>query len=113
MAKRGILNKTEKYYISSNRNLSVEELATTLNRSVKSVTQYISELDNGVVESQPEPPPPQNKESKMFNLMGRKKRGEEHVATVMTPAASELADATRPQRTRNEKLQSAIHKPKG
>ena len=43
--------------------------------------------------------------------MGRKKRGDEKVATVMTRAASEMADDTRPKRVLNKKLQKSIHKP--
>jgi hypothetical protein len=45
--------------------------------------------------------------------MGRHKRGDAHVATIMTKAASEMSDATRPARLTSKKLQAAIHKPKG
>lgn len=110
--KRGRLSKVEKYYIEGNTNLPITELAEALDRgedivqkhinSIKPPTQSTTQPKENVDEDEP----------KFFKLMGRKKRGEQNVATVMTPAASEHADSTRSQRVMNKKLQQAIHKPR-
>lgn len=114
MAKSGKLSAAEQYYIETNpHGKTVHELAAELDRSPKTVAKYYE--TKAVIEVTPEQKAEiANPESPMFKLMGRHIRGDKHVATVMTQAASELADATRPARlTEKGKLKDAIHKPKG
>ena len=113
MVKRGALSKVEKYYIEGNCTLPIEDIAKELDRSVNSVTKYIDTLTTTTSDT---PATETVKaavdgEPQMFKVMGRHERNGENVATVMTSAASELADATRSKRIMNKKLQSAIHKP--
>lgn len=114
MVKKGSLTKQEKFYIKENpEKKTVCELAKELDRSPGVVAKhYIQPAFDAPVEPVPTPPVA-NPEAPMFQLMGRHKRNNTHVSTVMTKAASELADATRPARIANKKIQSAIHKPKG
>ena len=114
MTKAGKLTKAEQFYIEQNpEGKTIHELATELDRSPKIVSKYYVK----VVEDFPEEPSaPQlaKPEAPMFNLMGRHERQGKHVATVMTKAASELADSTRNTRLKDKnKLTSSIHKPKG
>ena len=114
MAKAGKLTSAEQYYIETNpHSKTIHELATELDRSPKTVAKYYE--TKAVIEVTPEEKAQiVNPESPMFQLMGRHKRNDQNVATVMTKAASELADATRPNRVANKgKLKDAIHKPKG
>lgn len=68
-----------------------------------------------------EGPPPQattetkvNKNTRMRQLMGRKTRNKKPVASVMTPAASEVADSRRQNRTaKKNRMDGAVHKPFG
>lgn len=114
MVKRGKLSKIEKYYIEGNTDLPVEEVAAELDRSVNAVQKH---MDTISIEADPEPTQEQpstktdRDETQMFKVMGRHERAGEKVATVMTKAASELSDATRPKRIMTKKLQEAIHKP--
>ena len=103
MTKRGQLSKVEKFYIDGNRELGSEKLAKELDRTEKQVGAYMSKHKT---ETKPESNPPTH----MDQLMG-KKRG----SVVMTGEASELADATREQRSANvsRATEGAIHKPKG
>ena len=112
MAKGGKLTKQEIFYIQQNpENLTIHELAKELDRTPKLIAQHYIEPEK---ETQPEPKPVADTESPMFKLMGRHKRGKQNVATVMTPAASELADSTRSSRKSNpSKIESAIFKPRG
>lgn len=114
MVKTGKLTEAEKFYIEQNpKGLTIKELSDEMDRSLRIVGKYYKEAEQ-VKESIPEKTAEEVKnESQMFKLMGRKKRNEQHVATVMTPAASEFADATRSSRSMNKKLSSAIHRPKG
>lgn len=112
MVKKGRLTKAEKYYIEGNTNLPVEDIAKDLDRSVPVIEKHLAQLD--LPKEEPAPAKPEKKEDpKILQLMGRKERAGQHVATVMTPAASELADETRPNRIVNKKIQAAIHKPRG
>ena len=113
MAKRGQLTKVEKHYIEGNVNLPIEDLAKDLDRTVNIIQKYINTLDLPKETPKPKITQVKKQDPKMLALMGRKKRGDENVATVMTPAASELADATRHQRLGGKKIQEAIHKPRG
>jgi len=113
MVKRGKLNRVELYYIEGNSNLTVEEIAKELDRSVPLVKKALENI--GVIEAAPVEEPVENKkpESAMAKAMGRHERNGQPVCAVMTKAASELADATRPARMVNKKIQEAIHKPRG
>ena len=112
MAKSGKITKQEIFYIQQNpENLTIHELAKELDRTPKTVATYYIEPEQ-VKEEEPQKPVA-DKDSPMFKLMGRHKRGEQNVATVMTKAASQLADETRPKGDRLGKLKSAIHKPRG
>jgi len=111
MAKRGKLSKIELYYIEGNTNLPAEDIAQELDRSVELIQKKLDEFT-----------PPSTKtvtsakndnEPQMFKVMGRHERNGQKVATVMTEAASALADSSRPNRTQNKKIQAAIHKPRG
>lgn len=99
MAKKGPLSKVEKFFIVQNKDdKSVKELADDLGRSEASVEKVLAELppeeeikkDTGVVT--------EVRNSKTRELMGRKTAGGRKGVSVMTPAASEYADATRENR---------------
>jgi len=98
--KTGKITKIEKFYIENNLEKTVEDLATDLNRSVSFVKKH-SKVDTGSVDEV------QDEKSKIGDLMGHKEgRG----VTIMTPAASEVADATRSNRVNvSKKHQNAIH----
>lgn len=100
MLKKGPLNKVEKCYIDNNKDLSIEEICVDLNRGKKIVENYrkIEETNNHEEKKK--------EKGRVLELMG-KKRG----ALVMTPAASELADATKTKRNSMKHLQSSIHRP--
>jgi predicted transcriptional regulator len=100
--KTGKLNKVEKFYIENNTDKNAAEIAQDLNRTEASVKKHIkSSKDTGhVSEVTPE-------SNDVGNLMGHKEgRG----VTVMTPAASELADDTRGSRVSSDRHNNAIHK---
>lgn len=116
MVKSGKVTKVEQFYIESNpENKTIHELASELDRSPKIIAKYYTEKKAVEPESSTEAapaPPISNPEAPMFKLMGRHERQGKHVATVMTRAASELADSTRPARLKDKnKLANAIHKP--
>ena len=114
MAKGGKLTDAERFYIEQNPdNLTIKEMADKLDRSLPLVGKYYRVVEENKAQEPPKTAEEVKNESQMFKLMGRKVRNNQHVATVMTPAASELADAQRPQRLSSKKLNSAIHKPKG
>ena len=113
MVKQGKLSKQEVFYIEQNPDKrTICELAKELDRSPKMVVKHYTETAEAVVEATAEATEAKP-ESPMFGLMGRKERNGQKVATIMTKAASEMADATRPNRIVNKKLMAAIHKPKG
>jgi hypothetical protein len=113
MVKQGKLSKQEQFYIEQNpEKKTIHELAKELDRSPKIVAKHYTETTESVIETTTEVAEVKP-ESPMFKLMGRKERSGQHVATIMTKAASELSDATRPARLTSKKLQAAIHKPKG
>jgi len=114
MVKTGALTKVEKFYIENNFDkMTINELSKELDRSIKIVGKYVTTVQGELKEN----PPPEKtteeikNEAQMFQLMGRHERKGQHVATVMTKAASELADATRPGRIQSKKLQESIHRP--
>lgn len=117
MAKRGKLSKIEEFYILNNRSKSVQELANDLDRTEASVQKVLDanpaeeqqERQDGIAEVHPVP------EGQAGKLMGRKERNGQHVATVMTPAASEAADDFRKQAVPTSRYinENTVHRPKG
>ena len=83
--KTGQLTKVEKFYIDNNSDKAVDEIAADLNRSNSIVDKYLSSTD---VDKKPE-------DTQVQNLFARK---EDRGVTIMTPAASQVSDETRPSR---------------
>ena len=113
MVKSGKLTAAELYYIKHNPDgKTIHELAAALDRNPKTIAKYY-EIDKDNEKPQTTAPAkPEDHESPMFKLMGRHKRNNQNVATVMTQAASELADETRTARLKEkDKFSKAIHKP--
>jgi|TARA_B100000519_G_scaffold202941_1_gene223129 predicted transcriptional regulator len=98
--KTGKLTKVEKFYIDNNSDKTVEEIASDLNRTANAVKKHI-EKTTGHVDSA------QNEKADISDLFGHKEgRG----VTVMTQAASEVADDSRKGRVNiSKKHQQAIH----
>ena len=107
--KKGRLSKAELYYIQ-NTDIPAEDIAKDLDRSIDLINKYLPKKPKKVEKKDP---PKKREEPQMVKNMGRHKRKGEYVSTVMTPAASELADAQRPQLIASKKIQEAIFKPKG
>jgi len=98
--KKGKLSKVELFYIDNNADKSVADLAKDLNRTESSIEKHIH-ADTGHLDNV------QDDKSNIGDLMGHK---EDRGVTVMTPAASELADETRTSRIGiSKKHQDAIH----
>ena len=99
--KTGRITKVEQFYLDNNSDLGVSDLAKDLNRSVSFVKKHTKKTDTGHVDTA------QEKKTSMDELFGHKEgRG----VTVMTPAASEVADDTRSSRVNQSKRhQNAIH----
>ena len=98
--KTGKITKVEKFYIDNNPSLDASDLAKDLNRSVAFVEKHIKKVDTGHVDVA------QEKKS-ASELFGHK---EDRGVTIMTPAASEVADETRSSRINiSSKHQNAIH----
>jgi len=124
MAKKGRLSDVEKFYIENNLQLSDEKLGEILDRTpntVKKVRDMTPEVEPKpevekaeLAESEKTVITKQEALSKGYNvsdLMGRKRE-----ATVMTPAASEMADdanALNRSQSKNHRFASNIHNPKG
>ena len=102
--KTGRLTKVEKFYIENNTDKSAEDIAKDLNRSKSTVTKHLGDSrDTGHVDSVKDP----DLNHTVGDLMGHK---EDRGVTVMTPAASELADETRSSRLQNSsRYDDAIH----
>ena len=96
------LNKVEKFYIENNTDKSVEDLAKDLNRSEAVINKYVNEKGgSGHLDSV------QDEKSTVGELMGHK---ENRGVTIMTPAASELADETRSSNEQgSSRYDNAIH----
>lgn len=91
------LNIADQKYIDSNRDKEPGELATLLDLSIKSIQKYID--DNPVKKAKVK--------TRFDEALGRK---EDRGVVVMTPAASEIADAKRV--VGSKKLGNCIHNPK-
>jgi len=100
--KTGKLTKVEKFYIDNHPNSNVADLAKDLNRTEKCISNHV-EKDTGHTA----PTRDNEDESSVSDLMGRK---EDRGVTIMTQAASELADETRPQRIEEtSRYKNSIH----
>ena len=98
--KKGKLSKVELFYIDNNADKSDADLAKDLNRTESSGEKHIH-ADTGNLDNV------QDDKSNIGDLMGHK---EDRGVTVMTPAASEVADQTRASRIGiSKKHQDAIH----
>tara|TARA_R110002020_G_scaffold271671_5_gene486868 strand:- start:995 stop:1321 length:327 start_codon:yes stop_codon:yes gene_type:complete len=98
--KTGKITKVEKFYIENNPDLDASDLAKDLNRSVAFVKKHVKKVDTGHVDTTQE-------ERTANELFGHK---EDRGVTIMTPAASEVADETRQGRINQSKRhQNAIH----
>ena len=108
--KRGPLSRAEEYYVSQNPDgKSVKELANEMNRTVVQIDKAIKKAEanrkkESITTTRPEP--------YINNLIGKKKRNDQVVATVMTEAASTYCDETR-KVGGADKLDGAIFRPKG
>jgi len=98
--KTGKITKVEKFYIENNSSLDAADLAKDLNRSVAFVKKHVKKTDTGHVDTTQE----QKTASELF---GHK---EDRGVTIMTPAASEVADETRSSRVNiTQRHKNAIH----
>lgn len=103
--KTGRITKVEKCYLENNTESTAEELAKDLNRSVSFIKKHSKDIvkkqDTGHVDTAKE------KDTHMSDLFGHK---EDRGVTIMTPAASEVADETRRIRVnQSHRHQNAIH----
>ena len=94
--KRGPLSNKEKQFIDSNASMSVQEVATKLERSVSVVSKYVD------VKKDEETTP-------THHLFARK---EDRGVTIMTEAASMTADENKSKRTTAspKRYRGVIHK---
>ena len=101
--KSGPLNTVEKFYIDNNQDKNVKELAGDLNRNQKIIRGYLGDRETSTTsEAKGE------EESAIAGeLFGHKEgRG----VTVMTPAASEVADSHRSSAVKKSPDASCIHR---
>ena len=82
--KTGVLTKVEKFYIDNNEDKNLNDIADDLNRSTAIIEKYLAETGKSRSE--------ETETSSAGDLMARK---EDRGVTVMTPAASQVADDTR------------------
>ena len=101
--KSGPLTTVEKFYIDNNQDKNVKELAKDLNRNQKIVREYSGSPEvSKTAEAKGEKEP-----AIAGDLFGHKEgRG----VTVMTPAASEVADAHRSSTPKKSDSPSCIHR---
>lgn len=106
--KNGPLSKIEKFYIEQNPDSKTpEDLAIELDRSVKQVRKHLVEFGKKV------PLPATTAVRKPIDdLMIKKERNGQIVATVMSQAASEYSDSQRPK-IKSQKMGNVMHNPKG
>jgi predicted ArsR family transcriptional regulator len=91
MTKKGPLSKAEKFYIENHVDVGVKELCKDLDRAQTAVKKFISTLPkNNTVTTKSEG------KGRVFDQFAR---NEEGGATVMTPAAAEMADEMRKKPT--------------
>jgi predicted transcriptional regulator len=94
--KKGPLSNKEKQFIDSNTSMSVQEVATKLERSVSVVSKYIEKQKD-------------EETTPTHDLFARK---EDRGVTVMTEAASMTADENRDKRAASspKRYKGVIHK---
>ena len=96
--KKGPLSKKEKDFIDSNKSMSTEDIANTLERSVKVVSRYVEISD-------------QENPTRTSELFARK---EDRGVTVMTEAASTAGDDNKSRRKAEspnpKRYEGVIHK---
>ena len=96
MTKKGPLSKAEKFYIENNPDMTVDDIASDLNRSTYVVGKYMAKIASDKSDTQ-----------NVSDLMARK---EDKGVTIMTPSASQVSDETRPSRIATEpNRQDAIY----
>jgi hypothetical protein len=86
--RRGPLSKQEKIRIEENQQLSAEEIATNIDRSVEVVQKYMDSLNT---ETKTEPVQEGKVEEKKQSFF-EKHLGKTGNATVMTESASQIAE---------------------
>lgn len=117
------LDKIQLHYLLTNpEGLSNEKLAETLGVTVKTVYNYQKKNKPEEIQSVPRPEiAPTGNDTvqgpKFDDLMGKARYGKNPnaiVGAVMTPAAAELADASKKTNrvTMSEAMKAAIHQPK-
>lgn len=107
--KVGPLNKAEIYYIEQNpENKTPEELAIELKRGIQVVRKCIEEYGKKTKPMSVTT----TKKMPIDDLMLKKERNGQIVATVMSQAASEYIDSQRPK-LKSKKLNNSMHNPKG
>lgn len=110
--KKGKMSKVELSYIENNPNLSPEEIAKDLDRSVESVQKKMEAIAGDTGEETPERP----RNDFRKHLVNKTGSGREGI-TVMTQAASERIDEYRKKNIDKIKhsrgTEDAIHHPLG
>ena len=87
MAKRGPLSKVESFYVENNYNkLDLAEIAVDLDRSIKSIENYVKKNVVNFKKNNDRDKPPMNVSEQFIRKAG---------ATVMSENASTLIDETR------------------
>lgn len=100
MTKSGRLTKVEICYIDNNLDKSAAEIAADLDRTESAIQKHLDKI--------PEETKTEAKklQSQMMSLIGRRKG-----SVIMTPAASELADATKTKRNNLNRMKDVIFRP--
>ena len=88
MSKKGPLSKAEKFYIENNSDMTVDDIASDLNRSTYVVGKYMAKIATDKADA-----------INVSDLMARK---EDRGVTIMTPNASQVSDETRSTRIATE-----------
>lgn len=102
---KGPLSKLERFYIDSNSDKPIEEIAHYLERSVSTIQKYYP------TKKTEEEKPVERKETPFMQAMGRHKRDGKIVATVLTQAASQIAESSKGKKKPLDP--NTIHKPMG
>ena len=103
--KRGPLNRVEKFYIDNHSDKDVKDIAEDLNRNQKIISKYLDSKPEAEHTSKAQD---EQKETVIAGeLFGHKEgRG----VTVMTPAASETADAAKANSSQKANNSAFIHR---
>ena len=101
--KTGRLTKIEKFYIANNLDKDLETLSKDLNRTKAAVKKHVESLKDT---SHTTTTRDDEETQSVSDLMGRK---EDRGVTIMTQAASQVADSTRAKRLNTAGNQDSIH----